>query len=261
MKTWSFSQLSVFLSQYSKTWSVFTESQLSIYLVSLLQHLTFSAGQTCVSCLLRVNSACQDIANLHEMKWLEKTRADQSSRTLGCQEVSDISQSEESMETQWPMRGQYGDTMTNERAVWRRDDQWEGRKCGQWREVRGEEAGKCRCLCGESIMFTDEEIWDIIWTYLEFITMLLYWAPIRARLKPDILEFKNTPLRVQHLGSWQSCPHYRALMLGNDCYFLIHWFTRPYEYSEFSRALTNMHSRSFFTCTFMALFLDIEITA
>lgn len=47
----------------------------------------------------------------------------------------------------------------NQRRVWRHEDQSEGRKTGQWREVRGEEAGKCRCLCGESIMFTDEEIW------------------------------------------------------------------------------------------------------
>ena len=107
------------------------------------------------------------------MKWsLEKTRADQ-------RPVLPHTWMSGSVSFQ-PIRGEYEDMMTNENRVWRHDDQSEGRKCGQWREVRGEEAGKCRCLCGESIMFTDEEIWDIIWTYLEFITMLLYWDPIRG---------------------------------------------------------------------------------
>ena len=74
---------------------------------------TFSPSQTCVYCL-RVNSTCQDIANLHEMKSGEKTRADQSSRTLWCQEsrkVSVVSQSEASMETRGPIRGQENWTM------------------------------------------------------------------------------------------------------------------------------------------------------
>ena len=124
--------------------------------------------QTCVYCL-RVNSTCQDIANLHEMKSgpvLPHTLMSAMSESVSCQ----------------PIRGEYWGPGTNQRT----GNLDNGGRCeGRRRASVG--------VCAASPLCLQMKRFDIIWTYLEFITMLLCWEMLstaNARLcsSPDILE-------------------------------------------------------------------------
>ena len=97
-------------------------------------------------------------------------------------------QSEQIMEIFWPIRAENRDILTNQRPG-RLDNggRCEGRR---WASVG---------VCVESPLCLQMKRFDIIWTYLEFITMLLYWVPqCPVPDKSDISEFKNIPPRVEH---------------------------------------------------------------